>query len=65
MGGCFAEAAAKGIAGDHVGRVGLIGVEKEIDALEQGGLRAVGGAPVQEECTLVLERGSLCVVAEP
>ena len=58
------EAAAEGVAGDHVGRVGLVGIEQEIDARKQSGLGAVGGAPVQEEGALVLERRPLRVVAE-
>src|ERR1700679_1780054 len=62
--GCFAKATAEGVARDHVRRAGLVGIEQEIDARKQRGLRAVGDAPVQEEGALVLERRPLGVVAE-
>src|SRR6202012_4649147 len=57
--GCFAEAATKGIAGDHVGRAGFVGIEQKIDARKQSRLGAIGGAPVQEEGALVLERSAV------
>ena len=53
--GGLAQAAAEDVAGDGFGPIRDVGVEQNIDAIEESNLEPVSRAPVHEEGALVFE----------
>src|SRR5271168_2318297 len=59
---CGVEAGQKHLPCHHLRSVAFVCIEVEIETLEQLLFKAVGGAPVDEECTLVFQRGRISEV---